>query len=139
MFKKLNLFVLSLIASLAMITPLTTPAVLAECESSDAGAFTAFPTWYKYLEFDANCEVESFDIPGDLWKIGLAIIEIVLRVAGLIAVGYTIFGGFKYVMSRGNPQEAAKARQTIIDAIIGIAISSLATVLVGFLGRTLTR
>lgn len=109
------------------------------CGPSGLGLISSFPTWYKYLELDGNCEVQDFEVPGDIWKIALAVVEMLLRIAGMVATGYVVYAGFKYVMSRGNPQEAAKARQTIIDAVIGIAIASIATVLVSFIGRTLTR
>jgi hypothetical protein len=115
----------------------------AACDANTGqGSFQLLPTWYKYLEtvtVDNSCQIEKFDVPDDLWKVGLAMVEILLRIAGWVATGYVIVGGFKYVLSKGNPQDAAKARQTIIDAAIGIAIASLATVLVGFIGRTLTR
>lgn len=120
---------------------MTAPAFAAGCSAGPGSSFLKFfPTWYEYLDINPDtCEVQSFEVPGDIWKIALAAVAILLRIAGLVAVGYTIFGGFKYVLSRGNPSEAAKARQTIIDAMIGIAIASIATVLVAFLGRTLTQ
>lgn len=113
------------------------PAASASC-NANAGAFEVFPRWYKYLELDANCNVTNFGVD-DIPKIGIAIIEILLRVAGFIAFVFTVMAGFKFVLSRGNPNEAAKARQTLIDAIIGIAIASVASVFVAFLGRTLSR
>lgn len=130
---------LAVVATTSML--LTTPVHAAACGAGDGASFLkAFPTWYEYLELDpTTCEVKNFQMPGDLWKVGLAIVAILLRVAGMIAVGYTIYGGFKFVLSKGNPTEAAKARQTVIDAIIGMAIASIAIVFVGFLGRTLTR
>ena len=123
-------------------TPLITPVVRAACDggnaNADSGAFEIFPRWYKYLDLDENCNVTEFN-PGDVGLVGIAVLEILLRVAGMVAFFYTVWAGFKYVMSRGNPSEAAKARQTLIDAIIGIAIASVASALVSFLGRTLAR
>ncbi len=137
--KYLQILGISIFAILSFSSYATVP-VRAACEAADRSVFELIPTWYKYLDLDpATCEFNSFSIPGDIWKIALAGVEIILRIAGLVATGFVIFAGFKYVLSRGNPAEAAKARQTIIDAVIGVAISSIATVLVAFLGRILTR
>ena len=112
-------------------------AFAAPCDAS-AGPFEIFPRWYKYLTLDGECNVTDFQ-PGDVGLIAIAIIEILLRVAGFVAFIFVTYAGFKYVLSRGNPSEAAKARQTLIDAIIGIIIATSASVLVSFLGRTLSR
>jgi hypothetical protein len=116
----------------------TTSASACQTRAKDGMSFLfQFPTWYKYLELNSNCEVADFKVPGDIWLVAIAVVEILLRVAGLVAFGFTVWGGFKYVMSRGNPSEASKARQTIIDAIIGIAITTIATVLVAYIGKAL--
>lgn len=130
-------FVFGVVVSLSLMTV----PVYAACGAGDGASFlTTFPTWYEYLTLDeATCEVKDFNMPGDIWKIALALIEILLRVAGMVALAYTIWGGFRFVLSRGNPSEAAKARQTIIDALIGLAIASIATVLVAFLGKALAK
>lgn len=112
-------------------------AYAADCDAS-AGPFEIFPRWYKYLTLDGQCNVADFQ-PGDVGLIAIAIIEILLRVAGFVAFIFVTYAGFKYLLSRGNSSEAAKARQTLIDAIIGIIIATSASVLVSFLGRTLSR
>jgi hypothetical protein len=121
-------------------TAATTPAFAAGCGAGDGSSFLKLiPTWHQYLEKDANCEIADFQFPGDIWKVAIAVVDILLRFAGIIAFGFIIKAGFTYTLSRGNPQEAAKARQSIIDAAIGIAITSIATLLVAFLGRALTK
>jgi len=93
------------------------------------------PTWYQYLDFDNACNI-SIDLtknPGDLWLIGFAIIDILLRVAGLIAIGFVMYGGFRYVTSQGEPENLKAARNSIINALIGVAITVLATSVVGFI------
>lgn len=138
--KLFSLFASSLLAFVTLSAFVPTVVYAAnDCpDAKDRNAFELIPTWYKYLDLDSDCEVSDFQFPGDIWKIGIAGIEIILRIAGLVAFGMITFAGFKFVLSRGNPTEASKARQTIIDAAIGIAITSIATVLVGFLGRTLS-
>jgi Type IV secretion system pilin len=128
-----------LAGSLFVLLPSAQAFAADRCVSADASFFQLIPAWHKYLDIDpGTCELSSFTFPGDIWKIGIALVEIVLRVAGMVAFGTVVYAGFKFVMSRGNPSEAAKARQSIIDAVIGVAIASVATVLVSFLGRTLS-
>jgi Type IV secretion system pilin len=60
------------------------------------------------------------------------ILNIVFGVVGAICVLMVTFGGFKYVMSRGDPAQLAKAKDTIMYAVIGLAIVMFATVIVNF-------
>lgn len=59
-----------------------------------------------------------------------SILQIVFGVFGGTALIIITLAGFKYVLSQGNPQETAKAKNTILYALIGlvIAISALGIV-----------
>ena len=83
-----------------------------------------FPTWYKYLggkEIADKCSV-VLTFPDDIGKILLAIVEILLRVGGLAAVAFVIYGGFQFILSQGDPEKAASARKTIS---ITVGLSSI--------------
>lgn len=54
----------------------------------------------------------------------------VLAIAGIVAVIFVIVGGIKYSLSSGNPQEASKAKDTILYAIIGLVVVMSAFVIV---------
>ena len=58
------------------------------------------------------------------------IISILLFVAGSVAVIFVIVGGFQYVTSAGNEEQAEKGRQNVTNAIIGIIIIILSYVVV---------
>ncbi len=60
------------------------------------------------------------------------VLKIVFGVAGSVAVLMVTIGGFKYVVSNGNPQEVAKAKDTILYSIIGLVVCILAFAIVGF-------
>jgi hypothetical protein len=98
------------------------------------------PTWYKYLDtvrtLDGKCDV-NFDVQKDIGRILLAVFEIILRVGALIAVGYVIYGGVQYILSQGEPDRIKNARTTILNALIGLVIATLATVIVNFVGSRL--
>lgn len=53
-----------------------------------------------------------------------------------VAIIYIIIGGIQLIASQGDPQKIAKARQTILYAVIGLVISISAEFIVLFvLGR----
>lgn len=50
------------------------------------------------------------------------VLNIVLLVAGVVAVFYLIFSGFQYLTAGGNAEKTKGARTGIINAVIGIII-----------------
>jgi ABC-type Fe3+ transport system permease subunit len=106
-----------------------------------------FPTWYKYLEgykaFSGDvCSPfagQAFEISklNVLAGIGLAVIEILLRIVAMVTVAFVAYGGFEYLISQGEPDKIQSAKNTILNAFIGLAIALLATVLVNFIGKSL--
>ena len=61
-----------------------------------------------------------------------AALRLVFGFAGAISVIIIVIAGLKYVTSQGNPQETAKAKDTIIYAVIGLAVCFLAFFIIGF-------
>ncbi|MGH7158302.1 MAG: pilin [Candidatus Saccharimonadales bacterium] len=113
----------------------------AQCDGSQT--FFGLPAWYKYLDLEADptgrgCRLsDAFSFPGDLGLVALAALEIALRLAGLVAIAFVIYGGFQFITSQGEPEASKQARQTIINAIIGLVIALFATVFVAFIGTRL--
>jgi hypothetical protein len=62
-----------------------------------------------------------------------------LGIVGLIAVGFLIYGGFRYITSAGNDEAAEGAKKTIQNSIIGLVIIILSyvivTVIINAIGR----
>ncbi|MCW1908709.1 MAG: hypothetical protein KIH63_005210 [Candidatus Saccharibacteria bacterium] len=114
-----------------------------DCRSSSSN-FLAFPTWYKYLDQDTKvagkCTLK-FNFPGDIAKVGLAVVEILLRLGALAAVGFVIYGGFQFILSQGdlgagNVPKTTIARHTVQNALIGLVLAMLATGIVRLVGNT---
>lgn len=122
--------------------------------------FLGLPTWYKYLPgktnpggscdpqitcdgtgtdqaVSENCNSQSGIDISKLWLIGLAILDLLFRLGGIIAVGVVVYGGIKYITSQGQPDATKGARQTIINACIGIGITIIASLTVNFLAKLL--
>lgn len=94
-------------------------------------SFLGFPPWYKYLPGADVCQPEMRSIM-DIWLIGAAILEILLRVASIAALVYVVWGGIEFITSQGEPDKTAKARHTVINALIGLVISIGAASIVSF-------
>ncbi len=104
------------------------------------GGFFGLPPWWEYLkpvtDEIGEC-VPSFSFPNDVWAVALAIIDMLIRIGGLVAIFSIVLAGVQYIMASGSPEKAATARQRIYNALIGLAIVSIAAALVAFIGNKL--
>lgn len=57
------------------------------------------------------------------------IIQLMVTLAGLVAVGFFVIGGFGYITSSGNPEHLERSKKTIIYSAVGLAIALGAFVL----------
>lgn len=58
------------------------------------------------------------------------VLTVVFTVLGAVAVMMIVIGGIKYAGSQGDPQGVAKAKGTIIYAIVGLIVAILAATIV---------
>lgn len=69
---------------------------------------------------------------GDVTKIQnfiQSIIQIMVTLAGFVAVIFFVVGGFGYITSSGNPEHLDRSKKTIVYSGVGLAISIGAFVL----------
>jgi hypothetical protein len=108
-----------------------------------SGVPAIIPTWYKYLEGTTTaqgCRINidyQADPTGTIVAILLGVFDIMLFLAGILAVGFIIYGGFQYLISQGEPDKAKNARTTIVNALVGLAITMTGSGIVAFIGRSL--
>lgn len=60
------------------------------------------------------------------------VLQLTFGVISALALIYIIVAGLKFISAQGNPQEAAKARQTIVYAVIGLIVALSAEAIVTF-------
>jgi hypothetical protein len=141
-------------ANPAQVSAASGSAIVEKCQHN----FFGLKPWYQYIgnEMDDGsqdkshlCNVKCFnffnlDKPNSCGQIGsdvprvlLAIADDLLRIAGLIALAFIFVGAFKYVTSQGNPESTGKAQETIVNALLGLAISVSAVAIVSFIGNAL--
>jgi len=130
-----------------LVSPLIKTVAAASCNGK---TFFGIPTWYEYLvkagyfavsgnSCQATSKLQFINSAGKLdlsiiLLIALGVLDILLRVAALIAVGYIIYAGFEYITAQGEPDKAKKALGTIINACIGLGITIIAAGAVAFVG-----
>lgn len=57
------------------------------------------------------------------------IIKVIAGLAGLIATGFFVIGGFGYITSSGNPENLERSKRTLLYSSVGLAITIGAFVL----------
>lgn len=65
------------------------------------------------------------------------VLQIIFGLAGAVALIIIMLGALKYVTSQGNPQATAKAKDTILYAVLGLVICILAFTIVKFVAGSL--
>jgi hypothetical protein len=109
--------------------------------NANKGSFFGFPHWWKFLKTQIDTTgtcAPVFNFPNDTWGVGLAVIDILLYIAGIAAVLSIIIAGIGYIMAAGAPDKITAARKRIQNALIGLAIVFIASALVSFIGNALT-
>lgn len=119
-----------------MLTTLLSQFAASHCKEP---AFFGLKAWYHYLDTDAQCNVQNFHVltntgKSDFLLIGLALVDDLIRIAGLVAIGFVIYGGILYLTSQGSPEQTGKAQNTILNALVGLVIAIMAVAIVSFLG-----
>lgn len=63
------------------------------------------------------------------------LIQWVVGMAGVVSVVFIIYGGITYATSAGDPSKLQKAKNTILYALIGLAIVALAEIITAFVSN----
>ena len=102
-------------------------------------SFFFLPSWWEFLPKQPtppDCNID-FAFPGDIWNVGLAILDMLLRVGGFVAVISIIIAGVQYIMSGGSADKGVAARKRLVNSLIGLAIVLIASGVVAFIGNTI--
>jgi hypothetical protein len=60
------------------------------------------------------------------------VIGIAFGIIGIVSVIMVVIGGLRFITAQGDPSGVAKARQTIIYSVIGLAVAVSAEAIVAF-------
>lgn len=62
----------------------------------------------------------------------LNIVNFALILAAVVALGFLVYGGFRYITSRGDEREVESAKDTITYAVVGLVVIGIAAAIVKF-------
>ena len=110
--------------------------ILAFVSLISIGSFATIPAYADICSTNApeevlnaaGCNNASDKLPSLIQNIVYSIIG----VTSVIAVIFVVVGGINYMTSGGDPTKAQKAKNTIIYALIGLAICALSFAIVNF-------
>jgi hypothetical protein len=74
----------------------------------------------------------AFAATGDITSVDTfikSVITVLAGLAGLVATGFFVVGGFSYITSSGNPEHLDRAKRTITFSALGLAITIAAFVI----------
>lgn len=86
---------------------------------------------------DGVCKDDKASIEG-VWTAVGTVTQWILMAVGAICVIFIIWGGVRYATSGGDSDKVKKAKNTLLYAIIGLAIAILANVIMTLVVNTLT-
>lgn len=150
------IILLAIIASaggslVTLALPQTANAASVKCEDS----FLGFPAWFRGItvsDIDTsqpnNCNImspnktdgptvksrKSISLTTFIWRIALNVLQIAVVAVIYMSSFYFLWGGWLFIISRGKPEGAAKARLTLIQAVIGLVVAVSAFAIIEFIG-----
>lgn len=93
----------------------------------------------RFTTFAADCSSNVGQLCVDSLPKGTAnsaniqnMIQVVIVIMGAIALLVIVIAGLRYILSQGDPQKVAQAKNAIIYAVIGLIIVMFAQVIVAF-------
>lgn len=124
--KLVSFFCLLIVAVFIFASPLQ---ALAEPKTTEYGLSTTLNNTQGKEALRANSSVP--DVIGKIVGAALAFV-------GVLFFLLMIYGGFTWMMARGNEQDVTKAKDLIIAAVIGLAIVLAAYAITAYIGSALT-
>ena len=136
MLNKIKLYLASIMGAIMFSISAAVPATVmaVDCtsgatpDSTTTNQCLCNGTYIDFSNATRDCSTGSTGIG----KLIRTIINVLSVLIGAIAVIMIIIGGFRYIVSSGNPEQAKNARNTILYAIIGLVIVALAQIIVHF-------
>ena len=152
--------ILAFVLGLALLAGVLMPSGNVFAEGPDEGGacnveFLGLRPWYYGLDkigwMEGDCSIKAPQMPGDddgsgagdeiakfIWTIILNVLVDLFTVAGVVALGFVIYGGYLFLRSGGDVAFATKGRKTLTAALVGLLIVTLANVISRLIATVVT-
>ena len=124
LFTLFGAFILAPVCAGGTIYATTDEDLQAACAAAEQNG-TKTPSYCANLSYDKN-PISGND--GIIIKVA----NVVAFAAGAVAVFMVVYGGFRYIISNGDPAKITSARQVITYALIGLVVTVLARSIIVF-------
>lgn len=139
--KKIIAFAIAMSAIIGLLAPVGN-AYAYDCNSH----FMGLRAWYDGLvdkgpDSNGECRLKSPEKFGGgdkqagmrqyVWTIVMNVVSMVFGVVGYLSIGFVIWGGFQYILSQGDVAKTMRAKRTVTNSIIGLAIVMTASIISG--------
>ena len=127
--KTISKIAITVSAVAALLFPVLSPALAgAVAVPNNIATQACIGTTLNVSDTGATCTGDSTN--NTLQSITTTVVNLLSLVVGLISVIFLIFGAFKYITSGGDSGKVTSAKNTILYALIGLVIVSIAQVVV---------
>ncbi|MBI4435455.1 Ig-like domain-containing protein [Candidatus Uhrbacteria bacterium] len=97
-----------------------------------SGVFVAVPVSAQEVDFESFAEAAGFSTSASVTVIIARLIRTAISFVGVVAVVFLLYGGFVWMTAGGNADRLKKAKQIIINAIIGLLLVFASFAIVSF-------
>lgn len=119
--------------SVSIFTPTSTYAIDEFKGRTTNCTFLGFTSW------DCNVIIKDENsLKTGIWQIVSNIALDVTVAASYLAIGFVIYGGYRYIFSGGDPNKVASGKKTLSQALLGLAITISASVIMGAIRIAIT-
>ena len=109
-------------------------------DSSCANSIFGLRPWYRGVvtrDSSGSCTIGKIaqdengntKLAGFVWVIILNLMYDASLVSSIVATGFVIWGGYKYIMSEGDPSRVMTGKKIITGAVIGLVLTISASVI----------
>ena len=118
--------------------PVSAAVIEEEPDDSCANSMLGLRPWYKGLATreGGDCRIGTIgtvngdtNIAGFVWVIVLNLVFDAALMSSMVATGFIIWGGYKYIMSEGDPSRVMTGKKIITGAVIGLVLTISASVI----------
>lgn len=124
------IFICTLLLCILVLTPEIVNTAYTIDDANDSGK--------AFLQSTVNAGTGLAD-KGDITQVITTIFKGVLAMTGFIFFILMIYGGYVWMSSQGNEEQVTKGRNTVIAAVIGIAIIVSGYAVTTFVTKALTK
>ncbi len=133
--RKIIACILIIAAAAFSVVALPAPNVAAEPKATCTSHFLGLKAWYDGLT-DGNCNIKTpnqseADLKKYIWTIVMNVVSMVLGIVGYLAIFMVIWGGYQYMMARGDATKLAAGKKTVTNAVIGMGLVLTASLISG--------